>query len=331
MGENQSVDLSQNLDRLLTYISQLVPKDDSKFVEGMVKEIVYRFKEDKIGQELLMHLLESLPKTIDKYSDIMQKKRESKFGIGYLIKDAAKKAADVGLIDDIKYTKEEIHKKIEELKEIRDELYNTLITTSATLNEISAKSLKPNITDEEIKKLSERWTNSALSLYIEATRAAYKANKTEIGYDLIYFTTKKLTYELLFRFHRSPEDAYNKGIEFAEKEIIPMFEEVLNELRKINDIYISAVEEAKSYLRGRISDELLKNLEEKIKNPVEYYRLKRYLSYSLAIFVLIGSSLFLIGSKETTMAVLTTNNLTSFLAFGILVLAILLFFKFYKK
>jgi hypothetical protein len=91
MGENQSVDLSQNLDRLLTYISQLVPKDDSKFIEGMVKEIVYRFKEDKIGQELLMHLLESLPKTIDKYSDIMQKKRESKFGIGYLIKDAAKK------------------------------------------------------------------------------------------------------------------------------------------------------------------------------------------------------------------------------------------------
>jgi heptaprenylglyceryl phosphate synthase len=153
MGENQSVDLSQNLDRLLTYISQLVPKDDSKFVEGMVKEIVYRFKEDKIGQELLMHLLESLPKTIDKYSDIMQKKRESKFGIGYLIKDTAKKAADVGLIDDIKYTKEKIRKKIEELKEIRDELYNTLITTSATLNEISAKSLKPNITEEEIKKL----------------------------------------------------------------------------------------------------------------------------------------------------------------------------------
>jgi hypothetical protein len=110
-----------------------------------------------------------------------------------------------------------------------------------------------------------------------------------------------------------------------------MFEEVLNELRKINDIYISAVEEAKSYLRGRISDELLKNLEEKIKNPAEYYRLKRYLSYSLAIFVLIGSSLFLIGSKETMMAVFNVNILPLSLILGVVIILLFIYFFFIKN
>jgi hypothetical protein len=328
MEERQSVDLSQKLDRLLVYTRQLFPENDSKFVEGMIKKIVDRFHENEIGQELLIHLLESLPKTIGKYSDMMWKKHESKFKVGYLIKDAAKEAAEIELFKDIKDIGKEIYNKINEIKHIEDKLYNTFITIMDRLHEISVEPLKPNISDEERKKLSERWINNALLLYIEAKRSAYKANKTGIGYDLIDFTKKKLTYELFFRFHKSPEDAYNKGIEFAEKEIIPMFEEVVNVLTGVTDKYRSAIAYAKGLLEGKISDEWLKYIEEKIKNPAEYERLKRNLY--LLFFVLIGSSLFLIGNKETMMTVFSVNIIPLSLILGVIIVLLFIYFFFNK-
>jgi hypothetical protein len=313
MEERQSVELSLKLERLLIYTRQLFPENDSKFVEGMIKRIFSEFYHDEIGQKLLIHLLESLPEIIGKYSDMMRKKEESIFKIGYLLKDATKEAAQIGLTDKIKRYEEEINNNIYELRRIEHELHDTCITIEDRLHKISAEALKPNISDKEIKELSERWTNNALRLYIEAKRAAYRANKTGIGYDLVEFTNKKLTYELLFRFHRSPEDAYNKGSKFAETEIIPIFKEAIDALKGVNDKYYYAITTARSFLKGRISDEQLKNIE------------KRYL-YLLAIFVLIGGSLFLIGNKETMMAVFNVNIIPLSLILGVIIVLLFIYF-----
>jgi hypothetical protein len=332
MEEKQSIELSQKLESLIRYTDYLFPENDSKFVEGMIKRIFNRFKDDELGSLYLSELLDSLRKTISKYSSMMQEKSESKFGIGYLLKKVVPEIADTDLFND---TKKEIYKSINEIKHITEELHNTYVNTWKRLERINLEASKPRMSDEEIKKLREREFNNALYLFFKAVSSGYKVEKSGIGGNLIHFVDKKLTYELLTKFHKSPEDAYNKGIEFVEKEIIPLFEQTLNAIKDFKEIRGHALNLSITLLEKRISYNKIRELAEKMENPAYSYSLERYLKssstlYLLIIFALIGSSLFLISNKSTMMAVFSVNIIPLSLILGVTVFLLFLYFFFIK-
>jgi hypothetical protein len=290
------MEIEADLKKRLEHLSNLLytlPENDRKFIDGALKRVMEEFYgKNPISNQLIGEISNKLVEAIREYSDLIKEVRSN------VVADPK------GLHS----YKERFRKCVGEFeKSVKDYLESVEKLTKELQSKYKGYSEK--IKEDPIKYV---W-----ALFSEANKL--KSNKKYIAYGLsnsfAYLVKNSIMYRLITT--NPGENAYASGAEFAEKEIIPLIASMLNKLEEFESVYKTIQDFSNSIIYGNS------------------YRNKEKISsthiYLLIIFGLIIGFLFLIGSKETTMAVLTTNNLTSFLAFGILVLAILLFFKFYKK